>query len=267
MNKPLATLRHWLHTIAVTFEVTLRQNFTDAFVIFAIVVQPMIIAVLALWMLRERGGDFAIFVVIGSGMTGLWSGLLFISGNSVTEERWVGTLENLVASPTPMQVVVLGKNLANVIQSLLSMVASYILVAWLFQLDVSIAQPLLFIISLFLTVIAFICFGLIMASFFIISPAVQNFQNGLEFPVYILSGFLFPIALLPGWTTPISYVLTPFWAAQALHATATGSATLDSLLLPWGMMLLFSLIYVLASTRLFRFVLRKARVDATLGMQ
>lgn len=109
MAKPFSKLRHWMHTIGVTFEVTLRQNFTDAFVIFSIIVQPMIIAVLALWMLRERGGDFAIFVVIGSGMTGLWSGLLFISGNSVTEERWVGTLENLVASPTPMQVVVLGK--------------------------------------------------------------------------------------------------------------------------------------------------------------
>jgi ABC-2 type transport system permease protein len=263
----LTNLRNWLHTIRVTFEVTLRQNFTDAFVVFSIIVQPMIIAMLALWMLSERGGDFAIFVVIGSGMTGLWSGLLFISGNSVTEERWVGTLENLVASPTPMQVVVLGKNLANVTQSLLSMVASYVVVAWMFQLDVSIAQPLLFVISLLLTVVAFICFGLIMASFFIISPAVQSFQNGLEFPVYILCGFLFPIALLPGWTTPLSYLLTPYWAAQALHGTATGTISMDSLFLSWAMMLFFSLIYVISSRGLFRFVLRKARVDATLGMQ
>ena len=267
MVTPLTKLRHWANTVAITFEMTLRQNFTDAFVVFSIIVQPMIIAIIALWILRERGGDYAIFVVVGSGMTGLWSGLLFISGNSVTEERWVGTLENLVASPTPMQVVVLGKNLANVIQSLLSMVASYILVAWMFQLDVHIAQPLLFSVSLLFTVFAFICFGLIMASFFIISPAVQNFQNGLEFPVYILCGFLFPIALLPGWTTPISYLLTPYWAAQALHTTASGTASLNSLLLPWGMMLLFSLLYLLASLRLFRFVLRKARVDATLGMQ
>jgi ABC-2 type transport system permease protein len=260
-------LRQWARTIGVTFEVTLRQNFTDAFVIFAIVVQPVIIAVLALWMLRDKGGDYAILVVIGSGMTGLWSGLLFMSGNSVTEERWVGTLENLVASPTPMQVVVLGKNLANVIQSLLSMVASYILVAWLFQLDVTIGQPMLFIISLVFTVLSFICFGLIMAALFIISPAVQNFQNGLEFPVYILAGFLFPIALLPGWTTPLSLILTPYWAAQALQATANGTATMESLWLSWGMMALFSAIYLLASRRLFRYVLRKARVDATLGMQ
>ena len=43
-----SNLRNWARTIAVTFEVTLRQNFTDAFVIFAIIFQPIIIAVIAL---------------------------------------------------------------------------------------------------------------------------------------------------------------------------------------------------------------------------
>lgn len=260
-------LRSYLRSIAITFEMTLRQNFSDAFIIFAVIVQPIIIAVLALWMLRSQGGDYAIFVVVGSGMTGLWSGLLFVSGNSITGERWVGTLEGLVASPTPMPVIIFGKNLANVIQSLSSIIVSYILVSLLFGLDVSIAHPLLFVISLLFTVAAFISFGLIMAALFVISPAVQNWQNGLEFPVYILSGFLFPVLLLPGWTTPISYVLAPYWAARALHASSTGVDPFNEVVLSCGMMLLFSLVYLVASRGLFRFVLRKARVDATLGMQ
>jgi ABC-2 type transport system permease protein len=216
-------------------------------------------------MLRGQG-DYAIFVVVGSGMTGLWSSLLFISGNSITSERWTGTLENLVAVPMPIQVIVFGKNLANVLQSLLSMVVSYALVAWLFQLDVSVAQPALFAISLLITLLSFICFGLIMASLFIISPAVQHWQNGLEFPIYILCGFLFPIALLPGWTTPLSWLLTPFWAARALHATSTGGAPFGEVALCWAMMLFFGALYLLASRGLFRYVLRKARVDATLGI-
>jgi hypothetical protein len=41
---------------------------------------------------------------------------------------------------------------------------------------------------------------------------VQQWQNAMEFPVYILAGFLFPIALLPDWTGPISYALPPYWA-------------------------------------------------------
>ena len=260
-------LKAYARAVGITFEITLRQNFSDAFIIFAVIVQPMIIATLALWMLQAQGGDIAIFVIVGSGLTGLWSGLLFISGNSITGERWVGTLEGLVASPTPMPLIVLGKNLANVFQSLTSMVASYAVVALLFDLRISIAEPLLFAVSILVTVIAFVTFGLIMAGLFVINPAFQQFQNGLEFPIYILAGFLFPIAMLPGWTTPLSYLLAPYWAAVALHGSATGAATPTEIGTAWVFMLAFGLLYVLASGALFRIVLRKARVDATLSMQ
>ena len=81
---------------------TLRSNVMDSFVLFRLLVQPLIIALLALWMLQDRGGSYAIFVVVGSGMTGLWSSLLFVSGNSITVERWIGTLEALVGVPTPL---------------------------------------------------------------------------------------------------------------------------------------------------------------------
>jgi ABC-2 type transport system permease protein len=253
--------------ILASAEMSFRETMTDGFVVFGIFIQPLIIALLGLWMLRDRGGDYGIFVVVGSGLTGLWSSLLFISGNSITHERWTGTLEILVGVPTPMAVIVLGKNLANVLQSMGSMAVSYFLASLLFGYPLSVAQPLLFIVSLFLTVIAFVAFGLVIAPIFVMNPDVQRWQNGLEFPVYILAGFLFPIALLPGWTTPISYLLAPYWAAQALHLTSSGVGTTSELALSWGMLLLFSAIYVVISRVLFRAMLRKARIEATLGME
>lgn len=259
-------LTKYLRVIASTFEMTFRQTVKDAFILFAVLFQPLIIAMLALWMLKDKGSQYIIFVVIGSGMTGLWSSLLFISGNGITVERWMGTLESLVAAPTPIQVVVIGKNLANVLQSLGSMVVSYILVSFIFGYPLSIAQPWLFLISLIITVVSFVCFGIIIASLFILNPDVQRWQNGLEFPVYILCGFLFPIALLPGWTTPLSYLLTPYWAALALHASAQGTGTIANISFAWGVMLGYSILYLFLSKRLFRVILKKARVDATLSM-
>lgn len=249
------------------FELAIKQNLTDSFVVFGIIVQPLIIAVLGLWMLGDKGEEFGIFVVIGSGMTGLWSSLLFISGNSITWERWTGTLEFLVGQPTPVPVIVFGKNFAHVLQSLLSMIASYLLTSIFFDFNLDIQQPILFGLSLLLTVIAFVTFGLIIAPVFVLSPSVQRWQNALEFPIFILCGFLFPIALLPGWTTPISYLLTPYWAARALHGTSSGGATLNEVLFSWGMLLVFSVLYLFLSRILFRVMIRKARIDATLGMQ
>lgn len=259
-------IKYW-RTVLTVAEMTMRQQLTDGFIIFTVLFQPIIIAVLGLWMLKDKGGDAAMFVVVGSGLTGLWSSLLFISGGSINSERWSGTLESLVALPTPFEVIVFGKNLANVLQSLVSMVVGYFIAAYAFGYSLSIQQPLLFGVSLILAVIAFISFGLIIAPIFVMNPGVRAWQNAMEFPVYVLCGFLFPIALLPGWTTPISWLLPPYWAAVALHGTSTGGAPLNQTLVTWGMMLLFSLIDLLIASRLFKLMLYKARTDATLGME
>ena len=256
----------WRSMITVA-EMTLRQTVMDSFIIFTVLLQPLIIALLALWMLRDKGSDYVMFIVVGSGLTGLWSSLLFVSGNSINTERWSGTLETLVGVPTRLETIVFGKNLANVMQSTISMIASYLLAVLIFRYTLHIEQPLLFSASLFLALITFISFGLVIAPIFVMNPSVQHWQNAMEFPVFILCGFLFPIALLPDWTTPISYLLSPYWAARALHATSTGGASFEEVVFYWGMMILFSFIYFFISAKLFRLMLVKARRDATLDVE
>jgi len=256
-----------LRVIAIAFEIEMRQSFTDAFVLFGIIVQPMVVAFMALWMLQDQIANYAIFVIVGSGMTGLWTNLLFQGGNSITGERWTGTLEPLSCTPAPLRVVVTGKLLANITQSLFSIVFCYAFISILMGLPVSIAHPWLFGGSIFLTIVAFVAFGLLIGTLFILNPDFQHFQNGLEFVVYVLAGFLFPIALLPMWTTPFSYILTPYWAARAMHAASSGSGGSAEVFFCWAMMLLLSVVYFVFSKYLFRAVLRKAREDATLNMQ
>jgi ABC-2 type transport system permease protein len=139
----------------------------DGFIIFTVLFQPIIIALLGLWMLKDKGADSAMFVVVGSGLTGLWSSLLFISGGSINAERWSGTLESLVAIPTPFEVIVYGKNLGNVIQSLISMVMGYFVATclWIFARN---STAIVVYRIHFLSVIAFICFGLVIAPIFVI---------------------------------------------------------------------------------------------------
>lgn len=258
--------KHW-HTVMTVAEMTLRHLINDSFVIFGLLVQPIIIATLALFMLKDSAAATAMFVVVGSGLTGLWTGLVFDSGNSITTERWQGTLETLVGVPTPFEVILFGKNLANVTLSLLSMVAAYLLVTLLFGYSLSVGQPLLFIISLLVSVLGFISFGLLFAPTFMLYRSVQQFQNTMEYPVFILAGFLFPVLLLPKWTTPISYLLPPYWAAVALHGTSTGNAPIEQTVFSWGMMMFFSILDLFIATRLFKIMLYKVRVDATLDVQ
>ena len=260
-------LRQYARAAAAAAEVSLRHTIRDPFVLFTFLIYPLIVALLGLWMLRDRGGNYAIFVVVGSGMTGLWSGVLTVSGNNITGERWTGTLELLVGSPTPLPVIVFGKNLANVVLSFSAMLASYTLVSLVLGYPLRVEQPGLFAVSIVFALISYVAFGLILAPLWLVNPEVRAWQNALEFPVYILGGFLFPIALLPGWTTPLSYVLAPYWAARALHGASSSGAGLPEIAFSWAMMLLLSVVYATIALRLFRVMLRKVRVDATLGLE
>ncbi len=261
------TLVKYWRTVWIVAEMTIRQQLVDSFVLFTILFQPIIVALLGLWMLRGKGAEGAMFVVVGSGLTGLWSSLLFISGNSINIERWIGTLESIVAVPTPFEVIVFGKNLANILESLISMVLGYLVASLAFGYSLHIQQPGLFLISVVLGVFAFVSFGLALAPVFIMNPGVRAWQNGMEFPVYVLCGFMFPIALLPGWTTPISYVLSPYWAALALHGTSSGGASLSQTLFAWTMLVLFSILDLAVASLLLKRMLYKARADATLGLE
>ncbi len=49
-----STFRQDLRVVASTFEVTLKMIAVDSFVLFGILIQPLIISVLAIWMLTPK---------------------------------------------------------------------------------------------------------------------------------------------------------------------------------------------------------------------
>lgn len=260
-------MRASLRALPRIVEMTFKQNVLDGFIIFTVLIQPLFVALLALWMLKGKGSQYAMYIVVGSGMTSLWSSLLFIGGNSINTERFSGTLETLVGVPTPLSTIVVGKNLANVSQSLVSMIVTYLFASLAFGYHLRFTHPLLFAVSLLCTVIAFICFGLILSPLFVMNPAVQQWQNGFELPVYVLSGFLFPVVMLPSWVRPLSYILPPYWAARALHGAASPGMSRNEILASLGILLLFSAAYLGAASLLFRAMERKAKRDATLDLE
>jgi len=257
-----------LRVIWTVFRMHLKQVAVNSFVIISVIVQPLIIALLAIYLLRDTEGFQAIYVIVGSAIGGLWTGTLSSSTFNIGFERRAGTLESIIGSPTHLATVIIGKTLANTVMSLSSMLFSYPIAALLFGYRLTVAHPFLFAVSLLLTMLAMISLGMVIAPFMAVNVGAGVWVDVLEWPMYILGGFLFPIALLPAWTTPISYALSPYWAARALHATSSsGGVPLSDVSTSWGLLVGFSVVYWFISAWLFRVLLRRAREEATLGLQ
>ena len=89
--------------------------------------------------------------------------------------------------------------------------------------------------------------------------------GGIEYPIFILSGFLFPVLLLLGWVLPISYALPPFWAARALQGSSLGSLDSNEIALSWLVLMVTSALLLGIAIRLLQVFLRRARKNGRLG--
>jgi len=237
------------------------------------VIAPFVFTFVALTLFAgTQGGSFGLYAVLGGGMMGMWGNTLYASGFAIDFERWQGTLEEVVAAPSNLLHVITGRSVSNALFGLTNMIAILIIAAFVFRVPLGIANPMLFALSLVLTLLSVSALGLIFASSFVLTRSAQIFTNGLEFPIYIISGSMFPIALLPFWTHPAAYILGPTWGIQAIRVAATEvSVPLalwgDTGIAFWGdifIMLVISAIYVAVAALLFKMVETKSRRDGTL---
>jgi len=255
-----------LRVVRAAARLQIAQMTANLFMLFTILVQPFFIAVTAMYLLRHRGDFDPMYVVVGAGLSGLWSAALFEGTWAIQSERWLGTLELVAASPAPLLLVVGGRMVGSMAFSLVSMAISYAIGAWLFGYDLVVRDPAGFVVALLFGLMSLWAVGILLAPIGILWRTVARFLNILEYPVYILGGFLFPILLLPLWSRPVSFLLPPYWSAVALHGTAAGELDAWTLVTQLGILSLGAVVAVALARILLRAVLVRARMDGTLAL-
>lgn len=255
-----------LRVLRAAARLQIGQMSVNLFMLFTVLLQPFFIAVTAMYLLRQRGDFDPMFVVVGAGLSGLWSVALFEGSYAIQSERWQGTLELIAASPAPVLLILGGRLVGSMAFALLSMVVSYVIGAWLFGYDLAVRDPLGFAVALVFALVSLGALGVLFAPIGILWRAAGRFLGVLEYPVYTLGGFLFPILLLPAWSRPVSYALPPYWAAVALHGTASGEIDAAAFAGALAALAAGCVVAVLLARLLVEAVLTRARRDGTLAL-
>jgi len=252
----------WPRLMAAGCRFQLKTMTQSSFFVLIAVIQPVIFASIAFYLLGAGGRERLLYAGLGAGLMGVWSTTLFGSGGFINWERIQGTLESLVVTPAPLLVVLLGPILATALFGMYAVVAT---LAWgrlVFGMPLVLAHPLLFPLALVGTVLSLGLLGLVMASTFILYRHANALSNLLEYPVWLVSGLLVPLSMLPGWTHPLAWVLAPTWGVAAIRASVIGGE-------PWGPIAacfgLAAAYMVLAWVALRHFE-RLARAEATLAL-
>lgn len=253
-------------TVTGSFRMSMLHFFADPQWIIPNIIAPFIFTAVALMFFRNVSGSLALYAVLGGGMMGMWGNTLYGAGFALGFDRWNGTLEYVLATPSRLVWIVAGRSASSAVLGLTTAVAILGVVIVGYGAQLGIANPILFLLALVLTLTSLSALGVVFCSSFLLTRSASVLTNGLEMPIYVASGSMFPIALLPFWSHPLSLALGPTWGIDAMRYAA------DAAYQGLGFGYWFDILVVLASTFvylavgfwLFVIVEKRARRDATL---
>lgn len=252
-----------LRQLWVCYRLQLKVMMFSPFEGFLQVFFPLMFATAALLVYRVNNDPEAmLYAGIGAAAMGIWTSQTTTAATLVQRERWAGTLELVVAAPTPFAFVVLPITFGMATLGLYSVVAVVLWDWWLFDLPLQVENWPGFVLSILMATFTIALFGFLLSVTVVRYRTAWAIGSALEYPGWLLCGFVVPLALLPGWVQPLSWALAPTWGVQAMRASAAGES-------PWfdlAMCAAVGLAYALLAAWLGNRLIDSARRHATLSL-
>jgi ABC-2 type transport system permease protein len=240
------------------FKMLARSSFNGVLAL----VYPLFFATIAFFMYRAGNPQALLYASLGASVMGVWSATSTAAGAALQRERWHGTLELLVAAPAHFSLVLLPVTIAMASIGIYSMAATLLWGWLLFGIDLHIQHALLFCLAVPVTVLSIGFLGFLLAVSFVRYRTAWALGNLLEYPVWLICGFLVPLSLFPGWVRPLSWSLAPTWGMRAIRESALGGTPLPD----FGICLALGAAYTVIGVLVIEEFLNAARRRATLSL-
>jgi ABC-2 type transport system permease protein len=240
-----------------------KQFTVNAFDLSAVLLWPILYASIAYYLLDAKNDpQLLLSASLGAAVMTMWALVVLGSSGALENQRWLGTLELLVAAPVPFAVALAPITIASGVVGAYSLVATLAWGGLLFDVPLSVEAPVAFAVAWPMSALAIGMLGLMTAATFVIYRAAFHLGVAMQYPVWIVTGLLVPLSVLPAFVGPISWFLAPTRGFRPIRDAALGGD-------PWtdiGVCALLTVVYfVLAATGL-RILEQLARARATLRL-
>jgi len=244
----------WIHVVMFS---------RNPFDLSGVVLWPIIYASIAYYLLDSKDNPRLLLAAsLGAAVMLMWSLVVIGSSNALENQRWLGTLELLVAAPVPFAAVIAPITVASGFVGAYALLATLAWGTLLFHVPLAIDHPLAFAVAVPACVLAIGMLGLVMASTFVLYRAAFSLGISLQYPVWIATGLLVPLSVLPPFVRKIGWFLGPYWGFRGIREATLGSA-------PWpyiGMSVAISIAYVAIGSICLHYFERVARSTGSLKL-
>lgn len=193
-----------------------------------------------------------LYLLIGSLVWGYLSMVFHSISETVSWERWEGTIEYTFMAPISRVTHMLGQTIFSVAYGLLFSCVIFLVVVLFFRLDLAGANLLGALAALAAGSVSFIGFGIMAAVLPLLYPERgAQMTHVMEAILLLVSGVYYPVTVLPGWMQALARISPATYALNAMRASLLGSATWGQLLPDLGLMVLMGLATIPAGVWIF----------------
>lgn len=225
---------------------------------------PVAFATATLLVYRMDGDAAGLqYAGLGAAIMGTWTCQGVVAANLLARERQGGTLELLVAAPTSMTRVLVPTTLALSTIGVYCVVAVFLWERWVFGLHLRIESWPLFLLAVLVTSLTLALVGFLLSVTAVRYRVSWALGSSLEYPGWLLCGFVVPVSLLPAWTHPLSWIIPTTWGMSAVRDAADGADPSRNLLVCLGVGAAYAVLAELLGRRL----VESARRHASLALR
>lgn len=214
--------------------------------------------------LVEYGGEYFPFVLIGIAFSEYLMVSLRSFSRTIRHEQMMGTLEAMLATPTRVSTIIVGASIWDFVFTSISVVIYLLLGVIFFSLDLSKMNLFCGITILILTIISFLSIGIISASFILMLKKGDPLTWFMGISFGLLGGVYFPVNIMPKFLQLFSYLLPITYSLRSLRYALLKGYGFGMLLPDIGTLFLFCILLLPISIWMFKFALKKARIDGSL---
>src|SRR5262249_4779657 len=126
--------------------------------------------------------------------------------------------------PMPFALTLVPVTAAMATFGLYSMAVTLLWGSLVFGVPLHVVDPVAFVVCVVCSTASVSMVGFVLSVSVVRYRTAWALGNMLEYPGWLLCGFLAPVGILPRWAAAVSYALPPTWAVRAAREAAAGAA-------------------------------------------
>jgi ABC-2 type transport system permease protein len=177
-----------------------------------------------------KGRDIILYLAIGALVWSYLSTVFEAISETITWERWEGTIEYTLMAPISRVTHLLGSSLYSVAYSLLRTALILVVLGLFFHLDLGRANLLSSLVVVILSSLSFLGIGIMAAALpLLFTERGTQMTFVMSAGLLLVSGVYYPITVLPRWMQLLATVSPANYALDAIRQAVMSRAGLGAL--------------------------------------